>query len=115
MGDLFFDVYLLFSLSLIHIYAHHAALIADLLHVLADLVAGVHRVVAAVVEEVADVILLEDLQDVYKRQPRVRSPEGWMPLRIRFFCTSFSILYPPQILKLPGISAGWRPVFLISR
>ena len=44
-------------------HAHHAALIADLLHVLADLVAGVHRVVAAVVEEVADVILLEDLQN----------------------------------------------------
>ena len=42
-------------------HAHHAALIADLLHVLADLVAGVHGVVAAVVEEVAHVVLLEDL------------------------------------------------------
>ena len=37
--------------------------VAHLLHVLADLVAGVHGVVAAVVEEVAHVVLLEDLQD----------------------------------------------------
>ena len=44
-------------------YAHHAALITHGLHVLADLVAGVHGVVAAVIEEVADVVLLEDLQD----------------------------------------------------
>ena len=43
--------------------AHHAALIADLLHILGDLVAGVHGVVAAVVEEIADIVLLEDLQD----------------------------------------------------
>ena len=43
--------------------AHHAALIAVLQHELADLVAGVHAVVAAVVEEVAHVVLLEDLQD----------------------------------------------------
>ena len=44
-------------------HAHHAALIAHLLHVLGDLVAGVHGVVAAVIEEVADVILLEDLKN----------------------------------------------------
>ena len=44
-------------------HAHHAALIANLLHILGDLVAGVHGVVAAVVEEIADIVLLEDLQD----------------------------------------------------
>ena len=43
--------------------AHHAALIAVLQHELGDLVAGVHAVVAAVVEEVAHVVLLEDLED----------------------------------------------------
>ena len=44
-------------------HAHDAALIAHLLHILGDLVAGVHGVVAAVVEEVADIVLLEYLQD----------------------------------------------------
>ena len=44
-------------------HAHDPALVADLLHVFADFVAGVHGVVSAVVEEVADVIFLEDLQD----------------------------------------------------
>ena len=44
-------------------HAHHAAVIADLLHILGDLVAGVHGVVTAVIEEVTDVILLEDLQN----------------------------------------------------
>ena len=44
-------------------HAEHAALVADLGHVLADLVAGVHGVVAAVVEEIANVVLLEDLED----------------------------------------------------
>ena len=44
-------------------HAHDAALIAHLLHILGDLVAGVHGVVAAVVEEVAHVVFLEDLQD----------------------------------------------------
>ena len=44
-------------------HAHHAALIADLLHVLADLVAGVHGVVAAVVEEIAHIILAENLEN----------------------------------------------------
>ena len=44
-------------------HAHHTALIANLLHILADLVAGVHRVVAAVIEEIANIVLLEDLQD----------------------------------------------------
>ena len=42
-------------------HAHDPALVADLGHVLGDLVAGIHGVVAAVVEEVAHVILLEDL------------------------------------------------------
>ena len=44
-------------------HAHHAALIAHLLHILGDLVAGVHGVVAAVVEEIADIVLLEDLEN----------------------------------------------------
>ena len=43
--------------------AHHAAFVADLLAVFRDLVAGVHRVVAAVIEEIADVVLPEDLQN----------------------------------------------------
>ena len=43
--------------------AHDAALIADGLHVTADLCAGVHRIVAAVIEEIADVVLLEYLED----------------------------------------------------
>ena len=43
--------------------AHDAALVANLLHILGDLVAGVHGVVAAVVAEIADVVLLEDLKD----------------------------------------------------
>ena len=43
--------------------AHHAAVIAHLGAVAADLVAGVHGVVATVVEEVPDVVLLEDLQN----------------------------------------------------
>ena len=42
---------------------HDAALVAHFLHILGDLVAGVHGVVAAVVEEIADIVLLEDLQD----------------------------------------------------
>ena len=44
-------------------HAHDPALIADLVHILGNFVAGVHGVVAAVVEEVTDVVLLEDLQD----------------------------------------------------
>ena len=43
--------------------AHDAALVAGLHHILGDLVAGIHGVVAAVVEEVADVVLLEDLKN----------------------------------------------------
>ena len=42
---------------------HDAALVAHFLHILGDLVAGVHGVVAAVVEEIADVVLLEDFKD----------------------------------------------------
>ena len=44
-------------------HAHHAAVITDLLHILGDLVAGVHGIVTTVIEEVTDVILLEDLQN----------------------------------------------------
>ena len=44
-------------------HAHHPALIAGLGHEAAHLGAGVHGIVAAVVEEVADVVLFEDLQD----------------------------------------------------
>ena len=44
-------------------HAHDTALVADLLHVLADLIAGIHRVISAVVEEIADVVLFEYLKD----------------------------------------------------
>ena len=44
-------------------HAHDHAVIADLLHIFGDLVAGVHRVVAAVIAEIADVVLLEDFQN----------------------------------------------------
>ncbi|MPM24823.1 hypothetical protein SDC9_71309 [bioreactor metagenome] len=44
-------------------HAHHAALISCLLHILGDFVAGVHRVVSAVIEEIAHVILLKRLQN----------------------------------------------------
>ena len=43
--------------------AHNAAGITDLLHILGDFVAGVHGVVTAVVEEIADVVLLENGED----------------------------------------------------
>ena len=43
--------------------AHDAALVANLLHILGDLVAGVHGVVSAVVAEIADIVLLEDLKN----------------------------------------------------
>ena len=42
-------------------HADDVAGVAHPLHILADLVAGVHGIVAAVVEEVAHVVLLEDL------------------------------------------------------
>ena len=41
--------------------AHDTALIADLLHILGDFVAGVHGIVAAVVEKVSDIVLFEYL------------------------------------------------------
>jgi len=44
-------------------HAHDAAFVADLLHILGDLVAGVHGVIAAVVAEIADIILFEDFED----------------------------------------------------
>ena len=44
-------------------YAHDPALVAHGLHIGVDFVAGIHGVVAAVIEEVADVMLLEHLQD----------------------------------------------------
>ena len=43
--------------------AHDAALIAGLHHILGNLIAGIHGVVAAIVEEIADVVLLKDLKD----------------------------------------------------
>ncbi len=43
--------------------AHDAAVVADLLHIFRDLVAGIHGVVAAVVAEITHVVLLEDLKD----------------------------------------------------
>ena len=44
-------------------HAHDPAFIAYPAHILRDFVAGIHRIVAAVVEEVAHIVLLEDLQD----------------------------------------------------
>ena len=44
-------------------HAHHTAVIAHGLHILVDFVAGIHGVVAAVIEKVANVMLLKDLQN----------------------------------------------------
>ena len=44
-------------------HAHHAAVVAHGLHILVNLVAGIHGVITAVVEEVAHVVLLEYLQN----------------------------------------------------
>ena len=44
-------------------HTDHAAGISHRFHIPADLVAGVHGVIAAVIEEVAHVVLFEDLQD----------------------------------------------------
>ena len=43
-------------------HAHYAHFVAGLLHVFADLVACVHRVVAAVIEEITNVIFLENFK-----------------------------------------------------
>ena len=42
---------------------HDAAVITGLLHILGDLVAGIHGVVSAVVEEIADIVLLENFKN----------------------------------------------------
>ena len=44
-------------------YAHNAALPAGPGHIAADFVAGVHGIIAAVIEEVAYIVLLEDIED----------------------------------------------------
>ena len=44
-------------------YTHYAAFIANGLHIVIDLIAGVHGVVTAVIEEVTNVMLLKDLKD----------------------------------------------------
>ena len=43
--------------------AHNPALIARLGHEAADLGTGIHRVIAAIIEEIANIILLENLQN----------------------------------------------------
>ena len=43
--------------------AHNAAFITDALHILGNLVAGIHRVVSAVIEEIPHVVFLEDLKN----------------------------------------------------
>ena len=43
--------------------AHNPALVARLGHEAADLGTGIHRVVAAIIEEIANIILLENLQN----------------------------------------------------
>ena len=42
---------------------HYAAFVAVFEHEFADFVAGVHRIVAAVVEEIADIVLSENLEN----------------------------------------------------
>ena len=44
-------------------HAHDTALVARFLHVFADFITGVHGVVAAIVEKVANVVFLENLQN----------------------------------------------------
>ena len=43
--------------------SHDAALVTDFLHIFTNLIAGIHRVVAAIIEEIADIIFFEDFQD----------------------------------------------------
>ena len=45
-------------------HAHYTALIAHRLHILVDLIAGIHGVVTTVIKEIPDIILLEDLQNL---------------------------------------------------
>ena len=45
-------------------HAHNTAFVPDMLHVLADLVASIHRIVSAVVEKVTDVVFLEDFENL---------------------------------------------------
>lgn len=42
-----------------------AALVTGFLHILAYLVAGIHRIVSAVVEEIADIILFEYFEEPF--------------------------------------------------
>ena len=44
-------------------HAHHAALPIVRLHIAADLIAGIHGVIAAVIEEVAYIVFLKNLQN----------------------------------------------------
>ena len=44
-------------------HTHHPTLITDRLHVFADLAASIHGIVAAVVEEVTDIVLPEYFQN----------------------------------------------------
>ena len=55
-------------------HAHHAAVPIVCLHIAADLVAGIHGVVAAVIEEVAHVVFPEDLQNT----PVIRIVRVWV-------------------------------------
>ena len=57
--------------------AHYAALVPDRLHIAADLVAGVHGIVAAVIEEITHIVFFEYLKNALI--VRVVS------LRIRYF------------------------------
>ena len=43
--------------------AHYAALVSDGLHIAADLVAGVHGIIAAVIEEISHVVFFEYLKN----------------------------------------------------
>ena len=46
-------------------HAHHAAVIAYRLHISTDLMAGIHGIVAAVIEEIANIMLLEHFKDAF--------------------------------------------------
>ena len=72
-------------------HTHHAAVPIVRLHIAADLVAGVHGVVAAVIEEVAHVVFLKDLQNA----PVIRI----VRVRIRHFVAAGAQLRRRRVQK----------------
>ena len=72
-------------------HTHHAAVPIVRLHVTADLVAGVHGVVAAVIEEIAHVVFLKGLQNT----PVIRI----VRVRIRHFVAAGAQLRRRRVQK----------------